>query len=325
MKFRHTFAEFHHRIRAFTTNPTVLRLYRILNVSGIFIDIPLQQRTVVMKFENANVLITGGASGIGKLMGQMALLKGAKTFIIWDINLTGIEATRKELSKYGKVKGYVVDVANNEVVTQAYRKTVDECGDIDILINCAGIITSNKTFDQQTPEEIIRTMNINTIAPMFVARAVLPDMLKRDCGHICNIASAGGMLSNPRMSVYAASKWGAIGWSDSVRIELQEMKSNVHITTVTPYFINTGMFDGVKSPIIPVLKPAYVAKRIIRAIERNNSFRGIPFGFHFIRFWQAILPVRIFDWFFGKVFGIYHAMDNFTGRKPVNTATNKAS
>jgi len=278
-----------------------------------------------MKFENANVLITGGASGIGKIMGRMALEKGAKCFIIWDINLVGIEATRKELSKYGNVKGYVVDVSNNEIVNIAYRKTVEDCGDIDILINCAGIITSNKTFAQQTPEEIVKTMNINTIAPMFVARAMLPDMLKRNRGHVCTIASAGGMISNPKMSVYAASKWGVIGWSDSVRIELQEMKSDVHFTTVAPYYINTGMFDGVKSRIIPILKPEYVAKRVISAIERNKAFRGIPFGFHFIRFWQAILPTRVFDFFFGKVFGIYHTMDQFTGRKSTKESAGKAS
>ena len=278
-----------------------------------------------MKFENANVLITGGASGIGKIMGRMALEKGANCFIIWDINLAGIEATRKELGRYGKVKGYVVDVSNYEVVCHAYQKVVEDCGKIDIIINCAGIITSNKTFDQQTVEEMTKTMNINTLAPMFVTRAALPDMLRRNSGHVCTIASAGGMLSNPKMSVYAASKWGAIGWSDSVRIELQNMKSNVHVTTVAPYYINTGMFDGVKSPIIPVLKPEYVAKRIIRAIERNKTFRGIPFGFHFIRFWQFILPTRIFDWFFGEVMGIYHTMDAFTGRKKAETAASKAS
>ena len=272
-----------------------------------------------MRFENANVLITGGASGIGKIMGRMALEKGAKCFIIWDINLPAIEATRKEFDKSGNVKGYIVDVSDPEVVDHAYKKTVEECGEIDILINCAGIITSNKTFDRQTVAEITRTMNINTLAPMFVTRAALPDMLKRNIGHICTIASAGGMLSNPKMSVYTASKWGAIGWSDSVRIELQNMKSNVHVTTVAPYYINTGMFDGVKSPIIPVLKPEYVAKRIIRAIERNSSFKGIPFGFHFIRFWQFILPTRLFDWFFGEVMGIYHAMDAFTGRKNTET------
>ncbi len=278
-----------------------------------------------MKFENANVLITGGASGIGKIMGRMALEKGAKCFIIWDINLAGIEATRKELAKYGKVKGYVVDVSDYEMVTLAYRKAVEDCGNIDVVINCAGIITSNKTFDRQTEDEMRRTLSINTLAPMFVTRAALPDMLERNSGHVCTIASAGGMLSNPKMSVYAASKWGAIGWSDSVRIELQEMKSQVHVTTVAPYYINTGMFDGVKSPVIPILKPEYVAKRVIRAIEGNKSFKGIPFGFHFIRFWQFLLPTKVFDWLFGEVMGIYHTMDAFTGRKKNDAAASKAS
>ena len=278
-----------------------------------------------MKFEKANVLITGGASGIGRIMGRMALEKGAAALIIWDINPQNISDTVKEMSKLGRVRGYIVDVSKNELVTEAYNKVVNECGQVDILINCAGIVTSNKTFDKMSSDEIVRTMNINTLAPMFVTRAMLPDMIRRDRGHICTIASAGGMLSNPKMSVYAASKWGAIGWSDSVRIELQEMKSNVHFTTVAPYYINTGMFDGVKSRIIPILKPEYVAKRVIRAIERNSSFRGIPFGFHFIRFWQAVLPTRVFDWFFGKVFGIYHAMDDFTGRRPSLKASGKAS
>ena len=86
----------------------------------------------------------------------------------------------------------------------------------------------------------------------------------------------------------------------------------------------TGMFDGVKSKIFPLLEPEYVARKVIRAIEKNKTFKGIPFGFHFIRFWQTVLPTRIFDFFFGKVFGLYHAMDNFTGRTPVKKATAEA-
>ena len=278
-----------------------------------------------MKIKNSSVLITGGASGIGRIMGRMALERGASRLIIWDINPQNIALTISELSRIGKVNGYVVDVSRNEMVIEAFNKVKAECGEIDILINCAGIVTSNKTFDKMTSDEIVRTMNINTIAPMFVARAMLPGMIARNKGHICTIASAGGMLSNPKMSVYAASKWGAIGWSDSVRIELQEMKSDVHVTTVAPYYINTGMFDGVKSRIIPILKPEYVARKVLNAIERNVSFKGIPFGFHFIRFWQAILPTRVFDWLFGDLFGIYHTMDEFTGRKSPSVSTTKAS
>ncbi len=290
----------------------------------VFLLLYLYRKQVVMKFEKANVLITGGASGIGKIMGRMALEKGASCLIIWDINPQNIATAVSDLSKHGKVKGYIVDVSRNDLVTEGYNKVVNECGEVDILINCAGIVTSNKTFDKQTADEIVRTININTIAPMFVTRAMLPGMIRRNRGHVCNITSAGGMLSNPKMSVYAASKWGAIGWSDSVRIELQDMKSDVHFTTVAPYYINTGMFEGVRSRIIPILKPEYVAKRVIRAIERNKSFRGIPFGFHFIRFWQFILPTRVFDWFFGEVMGIYHTMDNFTGRKPASAAAKTA-
>ena len=278
-----------------------------------------------MKFRNNNVLITGGASGIGKIMGRMALEKGASCLIIWDINPQNIAIATEELGKFGKVRGYLVDVSVNDKIIETYARVLTECGDVDILINCAGIVTSNKTFDKQTTDEIIRTMNINTIAPMLVTRAILPDMIRRNHGHVCTIASAGGMLGNPRMSVYGASKWGAIGWSDSMRIEMQTSGSNIHVTTVAPYYINTGMFDGVRSRIIPVLKPEYVARKVIKAIERNRTFSGIPFGFHFIRFWQAVLPTRVFDWLFGEIFGIYHTMDNFTGRQPSAASMNKAS
>ena len=272
-----------------------------------------------MKIKDTNVLITGGASGIGKIMGRMALEKGAKSLIIWDVNQEALDTTAAELVARGcsreRVNTYKVDITNSQLVEQTYNLVKQECGGVDILINCAGIVRGNKTFDQQTEQDIRLTFEVNTIAPMNITRLILPDMLRRNRGHICNIASAGGMLSNPKMSVYAASKWAAIGWSDSVRIELQEMKSRVHVTTVAPYFINTGMFNGVKSPLLPIQKPEPTAKKILRAIEHNRTFRGIPFGFHFIRFWQAILPIRLFDFVFGTVFGVYHAMDYFTGRR----------
>ena len=271
-----------------------------------------------MKFNDANVVITGGASGIGRLMGRMALEKGARKLIIWDINAQNIETVKNELAAKGSVYGYRVDVSDKTSIQEAYSATVKECGPVDILIQCAGIVTSNATFDRLTTPDIERTMAINAVAPMNVAHMVLPDMIARDHGHICNIASAAGMLSMPKMSVYAASKWSVIGWSDSVRIELHDMKSKVRFTTVAPYFINTGMFDGVSSPIFPILDPENTARKIIRSIEKNRDFRGIPFGFHFIRFWQAVLPVCLFDFVFGTIFGIYHTMDHFTGRKNDN-------
>lgn len=268
-----------------------------------------------MKIKGSNVLITGGASGIGRLMGQIALEKGANALIIWDINEENIRLTAEELSAKGNVLAHRVDVGDVDNVHSAYRATVEQCGRVDVLINCAGIVTGNRTFDRVDISEIDRTIRINTIAPMYVAREVLPDMLERNCGHVCNIASAAGMLGNPRMSVYAASKWAAIGWSESLRIEMDERRNNVHITTVAPYYINTGMFDGVQSRLIPILDPARTARKIIRAIEKDKTFCGLPFPFHLIRLCQGILPTCVFDFFFGRVFGVYHTMDHFTGRR----------
>lgn len=267
------------------------------------------------KIKESRLLITGGASGIGRIMGRQALQRGAKEVVIWDINEQNIASTVEELSALGRVKGYKVDVANNECVEQSYARVKEECGDVDILINCAGIVTSNKTFDKQSVQDIERTMRINSIAPMVVALQALPDMISRNRGHICNIASAAGMLSNPKMSVYAASKWAVIGWSDSVRIELKQMHSKVHFTTIAPYYISTGMFDGVKSRFFPILKPEKVARNILRAIEKNKDFKGLPFSFHFIRACQALLPSAWFDKILGDWVGIYSTMDNFTGRK----------
>jgi len=115
------------------------------------------------------------------------------------------------------------------------------------------------------------------------------------------------------MSVYAASKWAVIGWSDSLRIEMQMKKTNVNITTVTPYYINTGMFEGVKS-LIPILNPEKVAE-IIRGIENNRIIVSMPLSMHFIRLSQGILSIKMFDWFAGSVLRIYKTMDHFVGRK----------
>lgn len=268
-----------------------------------------------MKIKDSVLVITGGASGIGRIMGRRALEMGAKAVAVWDINQKGIDEVVEAHSALGAVKGYNVNVADFEAVKTAYAATVKDLGPVDILINNAGVVTTNKTFDLNTQADIDRTITINTIAPMYVALAMLPDMIERDRGHICNIASAAGLLSNPRMSVYAASKWATMGWSDSVAIELKERKSRVKVTTLAPYYINTGMFDGVKSKFFPILDPEKTSRRILRSIERNTRFKGIPFSFRFTRTMQGILPMGVVDWLFGSVFGIYHTMDHFTGRK----------
>lgn len=277
-----------------------------------------------MHTKGTNVLITGGASGIGRIMGRICLEKGASNLIVWDINQANIDKTEAELSDVkpaeagvskGQIHSYIVNVSDPQAIKSAYEKVKSEVGEVDILVNCAGIVRGNNTFDKQTVQDIDLTMDINANAPMYVALAVLPDMLRRDRGHICNIASAAGMLGVPKLSVYCASKWAVIGWTESMRVELKQARSHVRVTSVAPYFINTGMFDGVNSKVFPILDPEKTAAKIIRAVEVGKSFRGIPFAYHFIRIWQGLLPNFLFDFIFGKIFGVYSVMDHFTGRR----------
>lgn len=263
--------------------------------------------------KGTRVLITGGASGIGKIMGRMALEKGAE-LIIWDINKETAEEAASDLSRLGKVTVYQVDVSNMEQVTSVAEAVKANQGGIDLLINNAGIVVG-KLFQEHSLQDITRTMDINSLAPMAIAHHFLPGMLEQKKGHICNIASSAGLTSNPRMSVYVASKWAVTGWSDSLRIEMEQQKTGVRVTTVTPYYISTGMFEGVRSPLIPILKPEKAARKIIRGIERNKLFVSMPWSVHFVRLTQGLLPFRGYDWLAGKVLGIYNTMEHFTGRK----------
>ncbi|MDR1886860.1 MAG: SDR family oxidoreductase [Prevotellaceae bacterium] len=263
-------------------------------------------------FQNQNVLITGGASGIGKIMGRLALERGAK-LVVWDVDKQGLDDVVAEFSRQGKVCGFQVDVADPEQIRNTAQQVKNRVGTIDILINCAGIIVG-KYFHEHSEADIRRTMSIDADAPMFVTRAFIDDMITRNAGHICNIASAAGLISNPKMSVYVAGKWAMVGWSNSLRIEMKQLNKNVKVTTVMPYYINTGMFDGVQS-LIPVLKPEKVARKIIGAIEMNRVFLDIPRIYRIIRILQGILPIRAFDWLVGGRLGIYKTMENFTGRK----------
>lgn len=260
------------------------------------------------------MLITGGCSGIGKIMARRCLEKGAAEVIIWDINESAIAATVEELSALGAVKGFKADISKPASVDEAAAATKAACGDIDILINNAGIITNNKFFEEQTDADIDRTIDINTKGAMYVTLRFIGDMKARGVGHICNITSAAGMLGLPRMSLYCASKWAGIGWSQSLGIELEREKSPLKVTTIAPYFIDTGMFDGIRS-VFKVQKPEVVGKKVLEAIEKNRRFKGIPFGWYFIRFWQGVTPHGIFNVVFGDICGLYTVMDHFTGRQ----------
>ena len=259
------------------------------------------------------VLVTGGASGIGKIMVRLLLERAAKV-IIWDINELKIAETISEFSNKGTISGFTIDVSNVNQIKETALKVKEEIGAVDLLINNAGIV-AGKYFHEHTTLDILKTMEINANAPMHITKEFLKEMLAQNSGHICNIASSGGLISNPKMSVYAASKWSVVGWSDSLRLEMEQLKKNIHVTTIMPYFINTGMFDGVRSRI-PILNPEVAALTIIKAIEKNKRMVTIPgYIYRLIKLGQGLMSINVLDWFAGNVLGIYKTMEHFTGHK----------
>jgi len=266
-----------------------------------------------MNIKNKTVLITGGASGIGKIMGRKVLERGAKTLIIWDINADALQTTVQEFSRYdGKVYSYVVDVTDLNAIEATAAIIRQQFEGIDLLINNAGIVVG-KYFHEHTYQDISRTMRINADALMHTTLEFLPQMMTKNYGSICNICSSAGLISNPKMSVYAASKWAAVGWSDSLRLEMKQLNKDIAVTTIMPFYINTGMFHGVSSKILPILEPEPTAERIIKAVEQKKKLLAMPLPYWFIRLSQGILPLPLFEWAMQKM-GIYDGMKTFKGR-----------
>ncbi len=267
-------------------------------------------------FKDKNVLITGGASGIGLLMAIRILKDEPNTIIIWDNNSENIESVRDKLTvkPSSQIITKIVDIADPDQIYEAAELLLSQLSAIDIIINNAGIIVGG-LFSERSSREIQQTININLLGAMHVTRAFLPAMQKQGAGHIVNIASAAGLMGNPRMSVYAASKWGLIGWSESLRIELEQQNSGIKVTTVEPSYINTGMFAGVTPPLLtPLLDPKEFAGSVIQAVKKNKIHLRAPFVVKLLPFLRGILPARIFDYVAGKLFGVYHSMDTFKGR-----------
>jgi len=255
---------------------------------------------------------------MGKLFAQRAANENARAIVLWDVDEPALKATADELRQHGaKVHEDVVDVSRLDAIVEAAARVRIDVGDVDILINNAGVVRGKYFWEHDHVKDIQSTMSINALAPMHIAREFLPGMIRnRREARMVNIASAAGLLSNPKMSVYCASKWAATGWSDSVRLELEQSgHGHVKVTTVCPSYISTGMFAGAKAPrLTPILNPKIVVDRVWKAMKAGKPLLTMPWMVRQSMFWRGVLPIRAWDFLADKVFGVYRSMDEFTGR-----------
>lgn len=264
------------------------------------------------------VLVTGAASGMGRLYALRAAREGAGVVILWDVDADALAGTAAEVAALGaRAVPRTVDLADRAAIAGAAREARAE-GPLALLVNNAGIVRGAYFWDHAPDRDIALTMDINALAPMYVTLEFLPDMMAA-AGRprrVLNVASAAGTVSNPRMSVYAASKWAVIGWSDSLRLELEQQGyGHLKVTTFCPSYISTGMFEGARGPLLtPLMTPEDAVDRAWRATAAGRPLLIAPAMATLGKVLKGILPVRAWDFVGGKVFGIYTTMDSFTGR-----------
>jgi all-trans-retinol dehydrogenase (NAD+) len=155
--------------------------------------------------KNNRALITGAASGIGRMLAMRLANAGAR-IVLWDIDREGLSRLRSELKSAGHdVDSYACDLTNRQEIATVAAQTLAESGPIDILINNAGVVSGKNLLDL-SDQEIERTFQVNALALFWTIRAFLPSMLQRDSGHVVTVASAAGLAGTAKLTGSTESK-----------------------------------------------------------------------------------------------------------------------
>ncbi|MGD8390948.1 MAG: 3-oxoacyl-[acyl-carrier-protein] reductase [Desulfobacterales bacterium] len=188
-----------------------------------------------MRFENKVVMVTGGAAGIGRVTAENFAKEGAKVAIC-DVNTEAGEAAVKELGPEASFAQ--VDVANSASVSDWVEAVMDQHGQIDVLVNNAGI-TRDGLIMRMKEEDWDAVISVNLKSAFNCIKAVSKIMVKQRSGRIINLASVVGVMGNPGQANYVASKAGMIGLTKTVAKELGSR--GITVNAVAPGFIETDM------------------------------------------------------------------------------------
>jgi 3-oxoacyl-[acyl-carrier protein] reductase len=191
-----------------------------------------------LDFEGRNVVVTGGAAGIGYAVGERLVQSGARV-ALWDRDADAL--ARSAASLGALTLTHAVDIADNAAVERATKTTLAALSRIDVLVCSAGITGPNLPTWEYPVDDWRRVFDVNVHGLFYCNRAIVPHMRERDYGRIVNIASVAGKEGNPNAPAYSASKAAVIGLTKSLGKELA--KTNVRVNCVTPAAVRTAIFD----------------------------------------------------------------------------------
>ena len=190
-------------------------------------------------YRGKTVLITGGSRGLGLALARELSAQGANLTLVAR-DPAELEAVRKELNCGSRCHTVIADARKEEQIAYAVNAAVQQFGQLDILINNAGMI-SVAPFDNFTNQDFEDALAIHLWAPLFAIRAALPHFRAQGSGQIVNIASVGGKIGLPHLVPYCASKFALVGLSDALRTELR--RENIYVTTICPGLMRTGSHE----------------------------------------------------------------------------------
>ncbi len=183
--------------------------------------------------EQRTAMVTGAASGIGLGCARRLMADGLRVAAV-DLNAEQLADVAEDVTST-----HVCDVSDAASVEAAVAEISAAVGDIDVLVNCAGVVGPNVPVWEVPPEEWERTLSVNLSGIFLTTRAVIDGMRQRGWGRIVNIASIAGKEGNPNMAAYSASKAGVIGLTKSVGKEVAA--DGVIVNAIAPAVVSTPM------------------------------------------------------------------------------------
>jgi NAD(P)-dependent dehydrogenase (short-subunit alcohol dehydrogenase family) len=195
-----------------------------------------------MKLKDRVAIVTGGGTGIGEAI-SLALAKEGAVVVVAARNLSRLEQVANDIkSGGGKARAIQADISDHEQVEKMIAQTVKDFGQIDILVNNAARGTfNNADVVDMNLKEWHDSLAINLTGIMLCSREALKYMIPRKSGNVINISSVAGISGVPKESPYAASKWGVIGFTETLAIEVGE--SFIRVNCISPGATRTQEFE----------------------------------------------------------------------------------
>lgn len=192
--------------------------------------------TSTLRVADRVAFVTGAGSGIGQASAIRLAEEGAKVICV-DIDIAAATATANQINAQGFVaEGYSLDISDSAGCARAIDYTVEKFGSIDILVNNAGVNLPG-VFHEVSNETIDQTLNVNVKGAMYLTRAALPHMLKNSRGSIVNMSSVNGLVSEPYLSVYSASKGAIVMFTRGIALDYA--KAGIRCNAICPGWVDT--------------------------------------------------------------------------------------